>query len=416
MRSNVAFSSSAAALLALALIGCGDDASPAADASLLDGPAPGDAAVPDGAAPDAGAVDYPKQTVELTTGISMQFVEVGDTAGAQTVIMLHGYTHSSRSWSPTIAALTARNPALHIYALDLRGHGDSSMPAQAECPADPKICFELSDFADDVFAFMDARSITSAHLVGHGLGSLVAQEIATTNAGAARSVVLVSSAANIIGNGFLQGTVLQGTIEGMWRTALEADANFGDWPQDAYALRPRDADENAEAWISGSWIVDPTADPALLAKLVPDAADVQIGAWLGTAQMLVETNNTARLGTLAVRSLIIWATQDIVFPEADQVALRAALDVAASDCLSGYHWKKYGKLAPTTPGVQDGDLGHHVPWGAPAELAADIDAFITGSAPTPDQYFANPQDLTDIETASGAADIIHVMPQTGCNP
>ena len=411
MRSRVVFASSAAALLALALTGCGDDSSPSADAAAPDAPdapAPLDAAAPDAFAPDAGPVEYTKQTVELTaTGISMQYVEAGNMAGAETVILLHGYTHSSRSFFPTIEALAALNPNLRIYALDLRGHGGSSMEDGANCPATPQSCFELSDFADDVFAFMDAKSITSTHLVGHALGSLVAQEIATTTPSVIESLVLISSSANAIDNPRYRDFVLTDTIEGMWRVALENDSDFGDWPQDAYNMTPRDADPNIEAWIAESWLVDPTVNADFLARMVPETADIRLGTWLGTVQMLLETNNSARLANLAVSSLIISATQDTVFPEdPDQAALRAALDLAAESCRSGYIWKEYGKLAPATPGAQDSDLGHDVLLAAPAQIAADVNAFITTGAPTTNLYFANPLALTDIETQANAARII----------
>jgi pimeloyl-ACP methyl ester carboxylesterase len=356
--------------------------------------------------------------VELAaTGVRMQYVEVGDKAGAETVIMLHGYTQTSRAFFPTIEALTALDPDLHIYALDLRGHGGSSLQDDPSCPTNPKACFELSDFADDVFAFMDTKGITSAHLVGHSLGSMVAQEIATTIPGAVKSLVLISSAGNTIDNPFFKDFVLTDTIEGMWRVALESDPGFGDWPQAAYELTARDADPNVEAWITQSWIKDPTANADFLAKIVPETADIPLGTWLGTVQMLLEAYNIARLEALAVDSLIIWAKQDITFPEdPDQIALRAALDVAAENCLSGYIWKEYGKLAPTTPGVQDSDLGHNVLWAAPAQVAADVHAFITTGEPTEDLYFANPLALTEIQTEAGEATLIQKPAATNCDP
>ncbi|HWN67780.1 MAG TPA: alpha/beta hydrolase [Haliangium sp.] len=417
MRSNVVSGWSAGALLSVALIaGCGDDdASSGPDASPPDASVP-DAIPPDAAPPDAAPLpEYPTQTTTLSTGITMQYVEAGDLAGAETVIMLHGFTHSSRSFYPTIQALAALDPAPHIFALDLRGHGGSSMPADSGCPAAPQTCFELSDFADDVFAFMESEDITTAHLVGHALGGLVAQEIATTAPGSVSSLVLIGTSANPTANPVLANLVLADTINGMWKTALEAQAEFGDWPEDAYAQTPLDADENAEAWVAMNWIVDPTANPELVAKIVPETAEVQLGTWLGVVTMLLETNNSARLGTLSVDSLILWATQDTLFPEADQVALRTALDVAAEACRSGYIWKQYGKLALPESGKQESDLGSNMHWGAPAQVAADIHAFITTDRPTLDRYFANPDSLTDIETEAGMAVILEKPAATGCN-
>jgi pimeloyl-ACP methyl ester carboxylesterase len=418
MRRNVLSASSAAAFLSVALVaGCGDNDSPAPDAAPPDAPAAPDAGAPDAGAPDAGLpVDYPKQTVTLSTGIDMQYVEVGDPAGADTVIMLHGYTDTSRSYFPTIEALTALDPDLHIYALDLRGHGGSSMPDAAACAGDPRACFGLDDFADDVFAFMDARDITTVHLVGHSMGAMLAHEIALTIPGSVESLVLIGAAASTVANPLLQDFILDGTIqgnvEGRWQFALEANPSFGDWPQDAYNLTPLDADPNAEEWMATNWVVDPVANQDFLAAIVPETARVRIGTWLGAAEAMLETDNTARLAALAVDSLIIWATQDLIFFEAEQVALRTALDPAAAACQSGYHWKKYGKAPPPATGIND--LSHNTHRAAPAQVAADIHAFITTGAPTPDLYFANPNNPGEILTEIGAAEIIEKPAATGC--
>ena len=416
MRSNVVSGWSAVALLSVALIaGCGDDdASSRADASPPDDGGP-DAIPPDAPPPDAAPLpEFTKQTVTLSTGIIMQYVVAGAPAGAETVIMLHGFTHSSRSFYPTIQALADLDPDLRIYALDLRGHGGSSMPADSACPAAPQNCFELSDFADDVFAFMENKNITTAHLVGHALGSLVAQEIATTAPGSVSSLVLISASANTTANPVLANLVLADAINGMWKTALEAKAEFGDWPADAYLLTPLNADANAGEWVAMNWIVDPTANTEFLAKIVPETAEIQLGTWLGVVTMLLETNNSARLGTLAVDSLILWGTQDTLFPDADQVTLRTALDVAADTCRSGYIWKKYGKVDLPDSGKQESDLGSNLHWGAPAQVAADIDAFITTDRPTPDRYFANPDSLTEIRTEAGMAETIEKPAATDC--
>ena len=42
---------------------------------------------------------------------------------APTVVLLHGFTHTGRSWDPVVAALGERYTAI---APDIRGHGDAS--------------------------------------------------------------------------------------------------------------------------------------------------------------------------------------------------------------------------------------------------------------------------------------------------
>ena len=111
------------------------------------------------AAAKEGAVDHPRKTAALPTGIDMQYVEAGNHEGNEIIILLHGYTDSSRSFYPTVEALLALDRDLHIYIPDLRGHGGSSMPDGAACAAAPRACFRMADFARDLLAFMDLEDI-----------------------------------------------------------------------------------------------------------------------------------------------------------------------------------------------------------------------------------------------------------------
>lgn len=76
-----------------------------------------------------------KKDIVLPNGTRLAYVELGDPAG-EPLLLLHGYTDSSRSWS-----LTA--PHLKHYRLiipDQRGHGGADAP---------RCCYSLSAFADD---------------------------------------------------------------------------------------------------------------------------------------------------------------------------------------------------------------------------------------------------------------------------
>ena len=140
-----------------------------------------------GALPPAGAaasqgsspcpdISGPKCTIQLSTGITMRYLEVGPSNGP-VVFLLHGYTDTSRSLSLVMRDLHQLAPELDIIDPDQRGHGDTSMPAGATCPSAPAACFTPIDFARDIIAFMDARHIQRASVVGHSMGSLVAQEL-----------------------------------------------------------------------------------------------------------------------------------------------------------------------------------------------------------------------------------------------
>ena len=74
--------------------------------------------------------------------------------------------------------------AWRTLALDSRDAGRSW---RADAP------YTTADMADDVAAWLDALGIASAHVVGHSLGGLVAQELAIRHGGLVRSLALVSS-------------------------------------------------------------------------------------------------------------------------------------------------------------------------------------------------------------------------------
>src|SRR5215204_2978292 len=92
--------------------------------------------------------------MQVPTAVRLRYSEQGDPAG-RPVIMLHGYTDSSFSFSRVLPLI---DPSHRVFALDLRGHGNSERPAGG---------YTVRDFAADVMAFMDALGLERANLVGH---------------------------------------------------------------------------------------------------------------------------------------------------------------------------------------------------------------------------------------------------------
>jgi len=122
-----------------------------------------------------------KQFVELSTGINMAYVEMGDPDGP-VVILQHGMTDNSRSWS--LAAPYFAKAGYHVYLPDLRGMGKSDAPDGYYTPV---------TYATDMEAFFDAMSIDKAILVGHSLGSFTVQTFSLMFPERCEKIVLVSS-------------------------------------------------------------------------------------------------------------------------------------------------------------------------------------------------------------------------------
>ena len=348
----------------------------------------------------AQPADPAEGAVTLPTGIEMRYVDWGDPDG-EVVLFVHGYTDTHLSFRPTIESLLERRPNVRALAVDLRGHGGSSLPLAVECAPAPERCFTVELMAEDVLAFMDALALDRAHVVGHSWGSMVAQRVALAAPGRVQSLVLIGSAARLEGNPVIRDFVLGQVIEETWRPALEAKGH--DWPGGAYGLTPVDADAEVEAWLVANWVTEVSADPGYLEQLAARTARVPLGTWLGGARAVLEFDNVGDLSELSVPTLILWATQDGVTAENDQIVLRSALDEAARACRLAYVWKSYGREPLPAPGAPLTDLGHNFHWGAAEAVAADIAAWYEGGAPTADHHFADPAEPRRIVTAPGEA-------------
>src|SRR5215469_17717010 len=83
-------------------------------------------------------------------------------------ILLHGVTSSALSWVRVAPALADR---YRVFALDMRGHGDSIKPSKG--------AYSLRHTADDAAAFMDILGLERPMLMGHSWGGATAMVLAS---------------------------------------------------------------------------------------------------------------------------------------------------------------------------------------------------------------------------------------------
>jgi pimeloyl-ACP methyl ester carboxylesterase len=359
--------------------------------------------------PSARRPALDKQTIALPTGVELAYLELGARSG-EPVVFLHGITDTSRSFLDTARHLAALRPELRLLALDLRGHGASSMPDPGSCRSAPERCFRVADFAADTIAFLDALVIPSAHLVGHSLGSLTAQEVALQHPERVRRMALIANSASVVDHPAIRDFFLAALVEGPWRASLAAKGVA--WPDGAYELAPLDADPEAEAWMLANWVTEPTADPRLLAAIAADTARVPIGTWLGAARAALAFDTRERLRGLTVPTLVLWPIQDPMFLEQPhQRELLDALHAATRDCALHFTWKQYGKAPLPESGVPDGEISHNMQWGPAEAVAQDLAAFLReGGEPTRDLVFADPADPRRLLVDPGAAKLVEGRP------
>ena len=94
------------------------------------------------------------------------------------LVLLHGIGSRDVSWWPVIDGLT---PHFHVYSADLRGHGASSKPPQG---------YDLSDYAADLGALLDALGLERPRVMGHSLGALTTLTWAAGDPDRAAALVL----------------------------------------------------------------------------------------------------------------------------------------------------------------------------------------------------------------------------------
>lgn len=149
--------------------------------------------------------------VPSTDGVGLH-AEVRGPADAPTVVLVHGWTNTSRVWDRVVDAL---GDDLRIVTYDQRGHGASDVP--------PKGCYSWVALVDDLSAVLDATLPPGrqAVLVGHSMGAM-----AVMAAGKRPSVVGRSAGVVLASTGFSDLAANALVVPVLWRSAAGALQRF----------------------------------------------------------------------------------------------------------------------------------------------------------------------------------------------
>jgi non-heme chloroperoxidase len=259
---------------------------------------------------------------QLTTGVRLHYAEQGDSIG-HPLILLHGYTDSWFSYSRVLPLLSL---AYHTYALSQRGHGDSERPESG---------YTMPDLAADAVAFMDVMDLPQATLVGHSMGSLVAQEIALAAPERVARLILVGSATHMHSKDVFQ---------------LEQAVNALDDP-----VPPEFARE-----FQTSTIHHPVPDD-FLDSAVAESLKLPARVWRAALAGQLAADYTAQINQIQMPTLVLRGDHDTIFSRAAQDALVSGLANAVL------------KVYPET--------GHALHWERPGEFVSDLEEFIIHTEP-----------------------------------
>ena len=222
------------------------------------------------------------QSIDLPTGIRLQYVAHGDPAGTP-VLLLHGFTDSWRSFELVLPHLPA---SIRALALSQRGHGDADRPATGYGPR---------EFAADLTAFMDALGLGRAVVVGHSLSAIIAQRFALDRPERTLGLVLVG----------WRGYPRQSTVAALASLTDPIDPGFVRQFQDESLARP--------------------VPRAFFDAMVRESLKVPTRVWRAVVEAFVADEFSAELGTIAVPTLIVWGDRDVTSPRSEQDVLAATI-------------------------------------------------------------------------------------------
>jgi len=274
---------------------------------------------------DLDAFDASKKSIALADGETLAYIDRGDPSGPA-VVLIHGYTDSARDWVPMLPYLSKRD---RVILVDIRGHGQSSKP---EC------CYTRLDFAYDIKLLLDALGVKKADIVGHSLGSIIAQTFAEYWPERTAHVVLISSTG--------------GRPPGARTQAPQFDF--------AASIRQLKEPIDPDSPFMIAWWDSPTpVDPDFIRRQRKDAAGIPLRVWLAVLDQGLGNQYADLQGTLPrlkAPTLLIWGSKDPIMEEDVRRSLRDALPRAQVKIFAG--------------------LGHNPFWEDPRAVAAALNAFL----------------------------------------
>jgi len=255
--------------------------------------------------------------IHLNGGITLHYAEQGD-VGGPVILFLHGFVDSWHSFESVLPLIPKE---YHAYALDQRGHGNSSKPQSS---------YEISDFADDIESFMNAQDIKKAILVGHSMGGLIAQQVALATQEAVSHLILLGTSAKPVNDDLLEFS--------------EDVAKLND-PVDAEFIRDFQLSTIQQELPEG-----------FLETLLAESGKPPAHVWRAALTGLLAYDARAGLRQLNTPTLVLWGDQDKVFLKKDQDLLRSLI--------SNITFRTYKQT------------GHALHWERPSKVAQDIIRFI----------------------------------------
>ena len=292
--------------------------------------------------------------VALANGIELDVVDTGKPEGkpdAETLIFLHGFPESHRTWRHQIAHFRDR---YRCIAPDQRGYRGSSKPQDVASYTPDKLI-------GDVFQLADALGVERFTIVGHDWGGAIAWGVALGGQGARVDRAIIANAPHPL---IFQRLLY--THPGQ-RKASQYIRGFRDPANDAL-IREKGITGILQQEVS--WDRPGAMEPEERAALLEDfknrdAAVGMINYYRGSPMVVPPMDAPFELPTdwsppvlpdLKIPTLVVWAMDDGALPPENLEGLDDVIDDLTI--------------------VQVPDCGHFVPWEAPQAVIAAMEDFL----------------------------------------
>jgi pimeloyl-ACP methyl ester carboxylesterase len=226
-------------------------------------------------------------------------------AGGDPVLVITGTSLSWLLWNDFAKALAAEGYRLICY--DHRGIGASTRGSSE---------ITMSTLAADAAALLDALGIERAHVLGWSLGSCVAQELAITDPGRVKSLILANTWQRTDG----YQRALFTTFRHLWSTG---DADIAWTAQSAASFSPE--------------LLDSPAFGQVMSGIAPALPRTQIQRETVVEQWSADLahDTESRLPSIASPTLVVTGEQDLVTPARQGQAVAEAIPGAQLEGLRG---------------------------------------------------------------------------------
>jgi len=259
--------------------------------------------------------------VKVDTGLTLQYVVQGDPKGP-VVVLLHGAGDSWHSWELVLPLLPK---TFRTYAVTLRGHGLSDHPGTG---------YAREDFARDITSLLKILDLRDVTLVGHSLGSFVAQVVAQNDTeGRLSRLVLIGS-----GPGRPKDPSQPSALGSYFASVKDPiDYQFARDFQAGTAFTPLPA--------------------AFLETMIAEVQRVPAAMFHELAKGTTDPRHVEKLGRIKTKTLLLWGEKDSMFSKPEQ-----------DDLL---------KIIPGSRLIPYPETGHALHWERPLRFTRDLTEFMT---------------------------------------